>query len=331
MKWKTFYFRRDASSHSLVAIQIFSGSATFLFDNLLLFFLAAGIFVPESGRYFLTSYTGLWRLCRYALTPVLLGNATLPVLLETLVLTNKSRIQTIKQEIGSEPYITQFQRTFNGSFEKITKIDNQFKEGLFAEWILNTPDFPKLKSKYKELRPHEMNTVLKPTRTKTKTSEFKIIPYNMTAIEETLHGSQYTIVKRNRTADLLMPDNLRRALFDGWEQKPNIILVLGDFAKSLDMSATLTTANGSRIILQPPVPPNKKQLPNGEFSYKKYGKRLSSHRIRFDVCIQYFGKISFDFVAENCKNHNFFPTDDEKEFDPTIDEVLLGEYKLAHP
>lgn len=195
------------------------------------------------------------------------------MLLETLVLTNKSRIETIKQEIGSEPYIEEFQRKFNGSsVEKITKIDNQFKESLFAEWIRNTSNFPKLKAKYKELRPNDTNAVLKPSSSKTKTSEFKIIPYNMTTIEETLHGSQYTIVKRNRTADLLMPDNLRRALFNEWELRPNIILVLGEFAKSLEMSATLTTANGSRIILQPPVPPNKKQLSNGEFNYKKYGK-----------------------------------------------------------
>lgn len=254
----------------------------------------AGIFVPESGRYFLTSYTGLWRLCRYAFTPVLLGNATLPVLLETLVLTNKTRIGTIKEEIGSEPYINEFQRNLTGSIEKFTKIDNQFKESLFAEWIRNTTMFPKLKAKYKALRPNDTNTVRKSTTSKTKTSEFKIIPYNMTAIEETLHGSQYTIVKRNRTADLLMPDNLRRALFNGWEQKPNIILVLGEFAKSLDMSATLTTANGSRIILQPPVPPNKKQLSNGEFAYKKYGKRLSMLRLH---AFRNVGNVLFSFSS----------------------------------
>lgn len=291
INWKVIYF---ISGRMLVTIQICCRALGKVWFPLNLF---AGIFVPESGRYFLTSYTGLWRLCRYALTPVLLGNATLPVLLETLVLTNKSRIQTIREEIGAEPYISEFQRNLNGSIEKITKIDNQFKESLFAEWIRNSTNFPKLKAKYKELRPNDTNAVPKPSTSKTKTSEFKTIPYNMTDIEETLHGSQYTIVKRNRTADLLMPDNLQRALFDGWEQRPNIILVLGEFAKSLDMSATLTTANGSRIILQPPVPPNKKILSNGEFSYKKYGKRLSTLPATcgiFHIC-QFASYIRFRF------------------------------------
>lgn len=40
-----------------------------------------------------------------------------------------------------------------------------------------------------------------------------------------------------------------------------------------------------------------------------------------------FSRVSFLHIhTENCKYHNFFPLGNETEYDPSIDEVLLGTY-----
>lgn len=40
----------------------------------------------------------------------------------------------------------------------------------------------------------------------------------------------------------------------------------------------------------------------------------------------FFVSIFYFFFIENCKYHNFFPLINETEYDPSIDEVLLGMY-----
>lgn len=45
----------------------------------------------------------------------------------------------------------------------------------------------------------------------------------------------------------------------------------------------------------------------------------------FFVNIQLFLHLIF-FIVEICKYHNFFPLINETEYDPSIDEFLLGEY-----
>ncbi|XP_031641076.1 uncharacterized protein LOC116352535 isoform X2 [Contarinia nasturtii] len=247
------------------------------------------IFIPISERYFLSSHTGLWRLCRYALTPILLTNSTLPQLLTKLIVTDISEISQLKKDIRNESYIKEWQ-DLNVPIDNVDRIDNRFKQALFANWILETNDFNNIKTRYKKLANNS-------SVGKVKNVSRCVIPnHNLTLVKELFGLTPLNVrVSATRQASVIVPGDLQNALFEEWPQKEKVVLLLGQFAKEMNISANVIL-NGTQLVLQPIDPPPSKRQPSSDYRYVKY---------------------------EICKYHNFFPLINETEYDPSIDEVLL--------
>lgn len=230
------------------------------------------IFIPFSERFFLSSRTGLWRVCRYALTPILL-NSSLPQLLTKVIATNATEIARLKKDIKSEPYIDEWIHS-NILFSNLTSIDNRFKQALFANWIRETNDFHYFKLKYRALA-FPPNTSQSSFASKTK----KITPHVMHVYDlqpgQDIFGHTAIKVRVNSTVQanlfIFVPKTLQFALFDEWSQKHNVVYLLGEFAKALDLSPNVMLPNGSQLALQPPEPPSKGHH-NADYRYVKYGR-----------------------------------------------------------
>lgn len=225
----------------------------------------------------MSSHTGLWRLCRYALTPILLLNSTLPQILTNLIITNPDEIERLKKDIATESYIDEYHRTLNIPIANVTAIDNRFKQALFANWIRGTADFEEIKAKYKALA--NASNVTASGGAKSKKYSPYVIPSQDTAqihdvfginpITVQLNGSEYAMV--------LVPRSLQLALFNEWPQKHRVVYLLGRFAKDMDLTTNTVLANGSQLVLRPPNPPAKGQQ-NGAYRYEKYGMKKKKKR-----------------------------------------------------
>lgn len=232
----------------------------------------SAIFIPISERFFLSSHTGLWRLCRYALTPILLTNSTLPQYLTKLIITNPSEIAQLKKDVANEAYIEQYIRNFNGSISNITSIDNQFKQTMFAHWVRETFAFPKLRTKYKMLVvPSDVNAGSSAKHRKT--TQFVIVN-NSAHIEDILKITP-VVVQLNSTqrASVILPKNLQQALYDEWTQQPKVIRLLGKYAKDMNLPLTVSYANDTQLLLRPLDPPIKGNQ-NTDYQYIKYGMHI---------------------------------------------------------
>lgn len=199
-----------------------------------------------------------------------MSNTTIPIPLTSFILLNATKIASVKDEISKESFVSNFANTFNGTADNATAINDQFKAKMFAEWIRNSPTFSSYRRKYKSL---QQNNNSRPSNTKP--ADDKVIPFAAETINNLLSNSIETVAQQNGPdKQVIVPEVLRRALFDGWQKNWKVPLVLGDFAKSMDLSLAFTMPNGTRVILQPPEPPHKKRKEQvkGEFIYKKFGK-----------------------------------------------------------
>lgn len=238
------------------------------------------IFIPISERFFLSSHTGLWRLCRYALAPILLTNSTLPQLLTKLIVTDGNEIKRLKNEIANQPYIDGW-HNLDVPIANVTSIDNRFKQALFAKWILDSKDFTTIKTRYKTLSNPSNATgsgggggggggVVKQ-----KKAQHIDISSNNSALVKELFGLTPINVQVNETrrATVFVPENLQLALFEEWPQKAKVVLLLGQFAKDMDLSPIIRAFNGTQLVLRPPDPPSEGQT-NTDYRYAKYGMQL---------------------------------------------------------
>lgn len=232
------------------------------------------IFIPISERFFLSSHTGLWRLCRYALTPILLTNSTLPQLISRLAETNNSELDRLRKDIADDKYIDAYLHELNGPIASIATIDNHFKRALFAHWAHDTTDFPTLRAKYKTLAPAIANTTLAAAAkqgSKIKSTHY-VITNDLALIREAFGVSPISVrLNASVRANVLVPRHLQLALFDEWPNKPNVVRVIGRFAKDMDLPMIVTNANGTRLAIQYPDPPATGNR-NGAYRYDKYGK-----------------------------------------------------------
>lgn len=209
-------------------------------------------------------------MCRYAFTPLILANSTLPQILTNLIITNATEIERLKKDIATEAYIDDY-RILNIPIANVTAIDNRFKQALFANWIRGTAEFVKIKAKYKALANTSNATAF---ASKSKKNQFyEIDSQNFTQIYDKFGVNPITVhVTANERAMVLVPRNLQLALFNEWPQKTRIVYLLGKFARDMDLTTNIVMANGTQLVLRPPNPPAKGHH-NADYRYEKYGMK----------------------------------------------------------
>lgn len=255
----------------------------------------AGIFIPETRRYYLTSHSGLWRICRYSLVPTILANSSAARNFTTLSLTNLTQINLLKKTESLEPYIQDALNDIELD-DPITEINNEFRRVIYSQWITNnTIAFTNMKQVYKQLdlvrqeneqkqlillqqqqQEHQQNSV-QTTITKASRNGLMLInPTNVSAINETIGAALSTVHVNGTYINVIVPETLRNALFLDWEEKPNVLQLLWAFAKDMEISIAMTNSNGTRYIIQPPPPPKKGKVGNG-YEYKSFRKYYKTY------------------------------------------------------
>lgn len=186
-------------------------------------------------------------------------------------MTDGSDIVRLKKDIATAPYLKEWQHI---NVSNVTSIDeNRLKQALFANWILNPDEFTNLRSRYKTLANQRITSTMDVKPKKGKIPHV-ISNHNLTLINELFGLTPINVqVNATRHASVLLPKSLQMALFKEWPEKENVVLLLGEFAKSMGISTTVSTENGTPLILQPPDPPAKGQQ-NSDYRYLKYGMQL---------------------------------------------------------
>lgn len=75
------------------------------------------------------------------------------------------------------------------------------------------------------------------------------------------------------------------ALFDEWPQKERVVLLLAEFAKSMNLTTDVTMTNGTQLVLRPPDPPAKAYR-NSDYNYIKYGINSSISLVLIEINIE---------------------------------------------
>lgn len=227
----------------------------------------SGIFIPETRRYYLTSHSGLWRICRYSLVPTALATSSAARNFTTLALTNATQIASMKQTESTAPYILDALNDINLP-DPITDLDNNFRKVLFARWLRNeSAEFGKLKVTYKKLAQQQQQQ----RHVAASKGQLILDPTNVAAIKESIGAALSTVEVNGTYINVIVPEGLRNALFADWEEKTNVLWLLGAFARDMDIPNSITNSNGTRYIIQPPPPPKKGRVGNG-YEYKTFGR-----------------------------------------------------------
>ena len=225
------------------------------------------IYIPATRRYFKSSHTGLWRMCRYALIPTLLANSTFVTRnFTTIALTNSSQINSLKNQTAQEEYIGDFLNAVNDLPDPVTEIDNTFRQALYAQWITNSSHFSRLKNIYKTISDAE--------QLQNGSNDVKYIlidPTNATEIKRNLGAAIATVSINGTDHNYIVPAGLKSALFDNWEEKPNVLYLLWAFARDMNISIESSISGSYKAVLQPPKPPRKGMI-HGGYEYKPFGR-----------------------------------------------------------
>lgn len=164
----------------------------------------------ESLIIYLVSNFSIERNCRYALVPQPV--ATSVVRNYTSLALPLEDLPKLKAQLRQEDFVKDFSKIVLPDLKTIEAIDESFRQHLFAQWTLNNDDSPRfieLKAKFHNLtgKPH----------VKRKES---LDPTSYEQVNNSI-SSLITNVEVNKTHELhvVVPQSLRQALFDGWDEK----------------------------------------------------------------------------------------------------------------
>lgn len=228
----------------------------------------SGIFIPQSRRFFLSSHSGIWKVCRYALTPIVLGNVSVARNFTMISASNPARIAALKKNISQESYIHEFIQEDTEEMQNSTEINETLRRVLFATWVTNDDDFATYRETWEKQNDDEPE-VLKTSPHETVT----VNPTDIKAVKQIVGGSLVPIVLNNTNFNIVLPEKLNKALFEGWHEKTNVVYLLGAYAKALGISPSIISAEGKEIIIRPPRPLKKsKSIANG-YEYRPFSKK----------------------------------------------------------
>lgn len=215
--------------------------------------------------------------------PTVLANSSAARNFTTLSAVNLTRAQQLRQRESSADYISAAIAVELP--DPIVEIDNAVKRALFAHWVRNSTgaQFTQLKATFKRLNAQEAaaaQQLLAEQQIGATTSratavrhqqQLMLDPTDVSAINETIGAALSTIPVNGSYINVIVPEALRKALFDDWEEHPNVLLLLFSFARDMEIPVYMVNPYGTRYIIQPPAPPKKGRVANG-YEYKSFGK-----------------------------------------------------------
>ena len=117
-----------------------------------------------------------------------------------------------KNQLRHEDYVKDFSKIVLPDLKTIEALDESFRQHLFAQWVLGNDDAPRfteLKAKFHDLT-GKPQAKRKESLDPTNYEQVKIsIPNLITDVE----------VNKTHELHVVVPEHLRQALFDGWEEK----------------------------------------------------------------------------------------------------------------
>lgn len=201
------------------------------------------------------------------MTPIVLGNVSVARNFSFISATHPARIEAIKRNISQSSYIQEFIQQDTEEMQNSTEINETLRKVLFATWVTNDVDFPKYRDIFDESNENDTQVLRKIPH-----ESVTVNPTDINAVKEIVGGSLVPIVLNNTNVNVLLPEELNKALFEGWQEKPNIVYLLGAYAKSLRISPTIVSPEGKEIIIRPPRPPKKSKCVANGYEYRPFSK-----------------------------------------------------------
>lgn len=149
------------------------------------------------------------RNCRYALVPQPISSSVVRNLTKLAV--PLEDLPKHKAHFQSEESVKNFYKIVLPNLETIESIDESFRQHLFAQWIFNNEN-----KRFAELRSKLNSFIEKPQFTRKEILD----PSDYERVNESI-GAMITQVEVNKTHEIsvVVPQALRFALFEGWNEK----------------------------------------------------------------------------------------------------------------
>ncbi|KAH8372151.1 hypothetical protein KR093_010173 [Drosophila rubida] len=224
----------------------------------------AGIFIPESRRFFMSSHSGLWRHCRNTIVPNAVSNAQVVRNFSSMSYTSQSFINDAKRNLSHMEFIRDF------AAEKLDASDN-FTEAarrhMFAHWARGEEEeFQTFRAAFHKLvisteaGQHELNA--------TSNKPIPIDPLDVKGIiARNTFGSALQRVKYNNTwSYYVIPEVAQQSIFKNWTDYPLVVRLLGTYIRDIGIPAFVLNEERVILILVPPLPPKK----GGQTNYYSY-------------------------------------------------------------
>ncbi|XP_030559982.1 uncharacterized protein LOC115762046 isoform X1 [Drosophila novamexicana] len=224
----------------------------------------AGIFIPESRRFFMNSHSGLWRHCRNTIVPNALSNAQVVRNFSSMSYTSQSYINDAKRNLTHMDFIRSFaEEKLDGS----GNFTEPARRRMFAHWARGEEEeFQTFRSAFHKLvmsteaNQHEFNaTALKP---------IPIDPLDVSGIiRRRTFGSALQRVKYNNTwSYYVIPEMAQQCIFSNWTDYPLVVRLLGTYIRDIGIPAFVLNEERVILILVPPLPPKR----GGQTAYYSY-------------------------------------------------------------
>lgn len=276
------YVKSEQTNGRLKMVKNSCLSIFFCFFSLSIF---TGIYIPETRRFFLSSHSGIWTVCRYALAPVLVANVTAARNVSLISFTNPTRIENLRHEMSKQQFVAEFLQARIENVEEITEIDNAFKQALFALWLTSNENFHAYKEKYHALSDDNDKVAIKKVQ--------PINPTHLEAIKDIKGVTLVTVNLNNTNVPILIPPRLQAVLFNYWHEKDSVVYLLGAYARELEISAEVVTSDGTKYQFQPPIPPKKGKTSFDGYDYRPFSKFFFDSKNMFCCCfcLQFFDQM----------------------------------------
>lgn len=219
----------------------------------------------------MSSNSGLWRHCRYTVTPTPLPNSIVVRNFTSIAYQNTATIDIAKTNTSQFEFV----REFLGKMlepQNMTTFTEEAKQRMFAHWVRNDVDtFQMLKRQFEKLvlSTEQARANMIPIAEK----PIEVSPLDVDGlISKNVFGSALQKVLYNSTTYyLVIPEAAQMAIFHGWNERENVPKLFWPYVRDLGVPGYVL--NDDRIILQlvPPKPPKSGRQKNG-YDYAPKGK-----------------------------------------------------------